>query len=869
MMYKITISLFLLFSSLYGFTQNVIHKISNTEAMIIAKSICYNEEFDYYICENVYTNPIVNGIVRKGEYILVCVDMLPLAGWNHPCKYIYIQNLENAQRNIYCQDAEEPPTDNNSIILGNSRHPTGNKEFKVDFPKKKQPSLVSSPQQRGNTFAVILNGGKDPYKNNENYWYDCSFLYTTLRNVYNIPKNNIKVIMSDGTDPSLDLKLYGADSILVSSPLDLDDDGKADIEYAATKDNLRKVLSDLADEVTDNDHLLFFVVDHGGRDETTLASYICLWGDNVRLYPQELADMLKDINVGYMTFVLGQCYSGGFIKDLQGDNRLIMTACRENELSYCRPVEPFDEFVYQLTSALAGCTPYGESVDADYDKDGMVTLLEAYRYAEENDGYNDGDFSFGGVREHPQVSYLAGSNAEDLSLSCVPSPVELAFADDTPRQSGVSWDTEAIILGHGTEVADWTNTNSEFSEGSSKKVSVKIRNRGVKPYASGDKSIALGWSAASYNFADSAYNCAGGLFGEKMLQETLLPGQGKTISFEKEFSSDEIQCVKENGFGMNYCAKIHSPDGENGEKTCARKQVQSLSYGNGRKVKLENGSKELRRYAIHFSTKNEKGEDLVEAAELSFRSSGISAGKRTLLGMTENPYCSDALLIEEDKAEISGITMQSGEIHVTGLECSFFAGTTVCDTTEYAVDVTVADEGTGELVGAERFVARRLPRSAINVTPERYIYNGKQYLALTDSSEPVSCRWFSPDGSYIGDGLSCALGEEPVLGEYKLRAQSAEDGAVVYKAFSVAGDGLQKRVNLDKASSRITVTFRNPLQDDVDVIVSTASSKGQTTRLSKGQRVYNVRYSSTGALNGMLMVTFIVNGVKTETYKLQ
>lgn len=59
------------------------------------------------------------------------------------------------------------------------------------------------------------------------------------------------------------------------------------------------------------------------------------------------------------------------------------------------------------------------------------------------------------------------------------------------------------------------------------------------------------------------------------------------------------------------------------------------------------------------------------------------------------------------------------------------------------------------------------------------------------------------------------------------------------------------------------------MHDDVDVIVSTASSKGQATRLSKGHRVYNVRYSSTGALNGMLMVTFIVNGVKTETYKLQ
>ena len=143
--------------------------------------------------------------------------------------------------------------------------------------------------------------------------------------------------------------------------------------------------------------------------------------------------MLSGINAGYITIVLGQCNSGGFIEDLQGDNRLIMTACRDNELSYCREEEPFDEFVYQWTSALAGCTPYGDPVDADYNGDGTVSLLEAYRYAEEHDGYNDGDFSFGNVREHPQVSYLAGSNAEDLSLSYIPKTVELSFAVGASR----------------------------------------------------------------------------------------------------------------------------------------------------------------------------------------------------------------------------------------------------------------------------------------------------------------------------------------------------------------------------------------------------------------------------------------------------
>lgn len=54
-----------------------------------------------------------------------------------------------------------------------------------------------------------------------------------------------------------------------------------------------------------------------------------------------------------------------------------------------------------------------------------------------------------------------------------------------------------------------------------------------------------------------------------------------------------------------------------------------------------------------------------------------------------------------------------------------------------------------------------------------------------------------------------------------------------------------------------------------DLIVSTTSVKGQTTHLSKGQKNYTVHYNSVGGINGVVMVTFVVNGVKTETYKLQ
>lgn len=673
--------------------------------------------------------------------------------------------------------------------------------------------------------------------------------------------------MSDGANPAPDITLDNGEEL--SSPLDLDGDGIDDIQYAATKDNIKNIFVELSQILTDKDQLIAFVVGHGGIDTE---SYICLWNSNNNLYPSEMADYIKDINAGYITLVFGQCYSGGFEKSLKAENRLVISACRENEKSWTRPDIAYDEFVSMFTSALANVDIFDETVDADYNNDGTVTLLEAYRYAEENDGYNDGYLSFGNVREHPQESYLHGSNIEDLSVFHIPNPVELNFSDNSLPQTRVSWDTEAIILGQGTSIIDWINANSNFSENSSKFASVKIRNCGVKPYESADMVVGLDWSIASYNFDiinRSADICVGGVFGEKILQEKILPCQEKTITFEKNFSGDEIETIKAGSLGLNYRAYVYDSQGGKANVKEVLKQVQMLSYGNERKVQLVNTGSNAKSYTIGFSVISPQGEDISESAELLFCSSEISLGKRTLYGLKENPADVCSLLIEVDDAEITGVMMQPGEKAVTGLNCSFFADKAVEDTTEYIVDVAVIDEESGEQVGAERFIARRLPRKAISVNPERYIYNGNHYLTLSDKSEQVYCQWFTPNGHYIGDGLTCALGEGAVGGEYKLRAQSVEDGVVVYKTFSVVGDDLQKNVTVDKSSSRITITFRNPLQDDVDVIVSTASVKGQTMHLTKGQRVYNVPYNNIGVFDGMVMVTFIVNGVKTETYKLQ
>ena len=725
----------------------------------------------------------------------------------------------------------------------------------------------------GKTYAVIINGSKDLKSNRESYWNDCSFLYTTLRNYYKIPRTNISVIMSDGKDPGADITME--DNSVVSSLLDLDGDGTDDIDYAATKENIKAVFSRLSNRIYSRDHLLVFIVGHGYKDK---ASYISLWGNEDNLYPQELSDYVKDIKAGYITFVLGQCFSGGFIDALKADNRLILAACGKDDKSWTRPDIPYDEFVSLFTSALSHVNIFDEEVDADYDKDGVVTLLEAYRYAEENDGYNDGDFSFGGVREHPMASYLAGTNIEDLSLSYIPNPVELIFSDGS-GQGKAPWATDAIVLSPEHDGMDWTNSNSDFSQSTDKSVVLKVKNRGVKPYSQADKSVSLYWSEAFYGTVSDSwqwdtpssddYSC--GMFAMAPLDGTILPGREASVTLEKKFDKKTAGQISSDNVGLNYRAVIYDTDKGVADRkaTSVLKSVQAATYGNERNVFLANHDGAPVSYSLRFNVTGKDGDDLFRKAELEFRSSGITSHRYTLDGVKEDAANSGTFIIKGNGAEISGIKMEAGECLATSLGCSFYADEAIPDTSFYNVAVSVTDDATGKCVGGENFIVRSLPRKAIKVTPERYIYNGKHFLTLSDASERVSCQWFDPDGRYLGEGYTFAIGDDPVLGEYKVRVCSKKDGALVYDSLKVVNDLLQKSLRIDAATSRIYITFRHELQEDVDVIVSTTSVKGQTTHLPKGQKNYTVHYNSVGGINSVVMVTFIVNGVKTETYKLQ
>ncbi len=457
------------------------------ETALIAVKRTFNEEGelfpmrDYYLIET-----------NDSAQWTFFVDALPGAGWEHESFIASVPKVANSRLLLFLSASLDsincPPDDEMTLVAEHAglRYDTAQKPF-VSYGELSQEEAEAANR----TYAIILNGGINKNANHERYWNDCSFIYQTLVKKLGVPRTNISVIMADGADPAEDMRHYGEGEYL-SSPLDLDFDGLPDIQYSATKENIRNVFSQLETKMEVDDHLFFFVVGGGGRlDTNDNSSYIRLWGEE-KLSVFTLSQWLKPLLEKSITFnaVLGQSYGSSMSNVLSSPGCVQVSAKNASGITYACHNKPYSEFLYWWTSAINKAEADGISVASDLNGDGVVSMSEAAEFVKSK---------VSTVQYASNPTYLGN----ELSFSALAETTNLYikdnFADDgtEPNPADAYWDSPSIWVRNHDDGIEKHEPVSYAANGSKAFVYVKIHNRGKEVVGGTGRYLDVYWAFAS------------------------------------------------------------------------------------------------------------------------------------------------------------------------------------------------------------------------------------------------------------------------------------------------------------------------------------------------------------------------------------
>lgn len=866
--------------------------VSRQEALSIVK-MCFNDQdVDYYLCDD----PVLN-VMSEGEKLsflqsnawIFFVDAEPMKGWEHDCYVVSIAKKIGKYQSPAPLSTKFrlPPMGNFSPLEVKNRY--GVRAFQKPYVKK--ATLTNEVKSAaGRTYAVILSGGHNKYSNYERYWNDCSFVYQTLVNKYGVPKNNISVVMSDGTDPAADM--HATTGGYKSSPLDLDNDGQPDIQYAATRANVKNVLSSLSQRIGKDDHLFFYVIDHGGTRDENNQSYICLWNEE-KLHDYELADWLRPFNEKsvYVNAVLGQCFSGGFIEELSKVGCFVAAASKGSESSWSCGDIPYDEFVYHWTSAINEGNAFGQPIYSDVDNNHRVTMEEAFDYAYQHDRRRP--------MENPQHKSNPISVGEDLAFNNLPEAVDLYIKDnneDTGKEpnltTDVFWDSPSIWVRNVDDSIEKHENPYYTIDHPYAIIYVKVHNRGKKDYKGG-KYLHMYWARASTGLTAKAwkgqeYYIDNNVTGRRMDPEhidEIKAGGSRVVRVTWSLPRDLLS--KDNGTEKHHFCLLGQiyDDGDPELKgdypavqwsnDIAQKNVSIISKEDilkGTTVFVRNIYKNDHKYSLEIQPRKLEDKLLLSKARLKMEMTSpiYEAWKR---GGCKARSIAYTPTITPQKIEFNSWDSRLEDICMNGSDFEKvkinidFKTPAIKSGESYTFDLIQKDEQ-GNIVGGETFVveAPTLSHKPIDIVPIE-IGRGKYELSADWQGMDYSANWTNRSGENIGEGNKVRVIPTSKNNEFSVTIHSSQ-GEMAHGSIVLECKTGLKSITPTLINDFIDVELQNPV-DSKDAMLQVSGLAQGTILLTKNIPIgaKKMQLNTTSLSSGIYVLTYSVDGQIVDSRK--
>lgn len=860
--------------------------ISKDDALAIAQKQFVGKDVDYYILSN-STSAVWN----------IFVDAEPMKGWQHDCYVLTIPKATTTDINTIRPRKllrKMPPKEDYAPLLVKNRYGS-NANTKPLVKKAVSSNSNNVTAQR--TYAIILSGGINKNANHERYWNDCSFIYQTLVNKYDIPKENIYPIMSDGDDPAVDMRCVSGG--YKSQSLDLDFDGIDEIKLAATKTNVKSTLSTLSNKLNKDDHLFIFVIDHGGTDDYNTNSYVCLW-DYENLYDYELATMLEPFTAKYVNVnvVLGQCFSGGFNDNLKKVGCVVASASTGSESSWSCSDIPYDEFVYHWICAVNEATPNKTSIKSDTDKNGRVTMEEAFNYAKVHDRVTD---------EHPMYTSTPNSIGEDLAFNHIVSSVDL-YIKDNPEDTGKEpntttnefWKSPSIWV-RNQEDSIYGHQNPEYSSDHRVAfVNVRVHNRGKEDFDGEGKWILIYWVQASTGITQKAWKGrelyenkwqTGGVLEARPIDEKIEAGKYRDFSIDWKLPY-MLKEYPEGNFHFCLLAKIMDTPYDNGyspEKSYfdlkgsndqAQKNVTIIRKKDTEKffnVYVRNTSTLDKAYTLELIPQTEADATLYQRAKVEMSMSpkiydawergGFKSQDIEFVSTESNATNFRSVKFASPQSKLQNISLRGDEFDIVQLKFNFNKYTFSNST--YNFDLIQKDEN-GNIIGGETFIVES-PRLTIkpidgpNIAPNPMKY-GEIQLIVKNSSDFNSLKWIDGKGETLGNKESINVSPRINGNDYTVVAMT-NDGEIATQSISL--ENLYGIQSISTANHNIVVKLKEAAPDNASVEVKniTDGIAQVSCQISAGANVVN--FDGSNLSRGVYVVCYIVNSTVIDQQKIR